>query len=43
MSNADLNQQAGNHDAGDSKVDAIAAVVLISVVIVTVIFWLTNQ
>ena len=43
MSNADHNYQASDHDASDSKVDAIAAVVLIAVVIVTAIFWLTNQ
>lgn len=48
MSNAEHNYQASDHqaiahEAGDSKVDAIAAVVLITVVIVTAIFWLTNQ
>lgn len=38
MSNADH-----NHEADDSKVDAIAAVVLFTIVIGTVIFWLSSM
>ena len=30
-------------DGGDGKVDAIAATIMITIVIVAVVFWLTNQ
>ncbi len=30
-------------DQDDSKVDAIAATIMITIVIVTAVFWLTNQ
>lgn len=35
---------ASQHDAnGDSKTDAIAAVALIGIAVVTMIFWVSNQ
>ena len=38
-----MSEQDTRQDNPDGKVDAIAAIVLITVVIVTAIFWITNQ
>jgi hypothetical protein len=36
------NNQDHDYSAGDSKVDAIAAVAVLSIIIVTVVYWLST-
>jgi diacylglycerol kinase len=39
---SDNNQSTPDYSAGDSKADAIAAVAVLSIIIVTVVYWLTT-
>ncbi|MDG1819988.1 MAG: hypothetical protein P8H31_09160 [Porticoccaceae bacterium] len=36
------NNQDQDYSAGDSKADAIATVAVLSIIIVTVVYWLSN-
>ena len=36
------NNQDHDYSAGDSKVDAIAAVAVLSIILVTVVYWLST-